>query len=125
MSVIDNYRKGWALRQLREAKAELTAAQMNRDMARELIFNATRKAQSAIYHSLGNPSLITSIVHRNISEGNLIEDPLLKGLVEIEKSVQWIASPSNSSPESVMMLAESIIHVASEIVKLFTDESAN
>lgn len=121
MSVIDNYRRGWALRQLREAKAELTAAQLNRDMARELIFNATRKAQSAIYHSLGNPASITTIVQQNISEGNLTEDPILKSLVEIEKSVQWIASLPSSS-KSAMTVAENIINVASEIVKLFTNE---
>ena len=121
MSVIDSYRRGWALRQLREAKAELTAAQLNRDMARVLIFNATRKAQSAIYHSLGNPASITTIVQQNISEGNLTEDPILKSLVEIEKSVQWIAS-LHSSSKSAMTVAENIIHVASEIVKLFTNE---
>ena len=121
MSVIDSYRRGWALRQLREAKAELTAAQLNRDMARELIFNATRKAQSAIYHSLGNPASITTIVQQNISEGNLTEDPILKSLVEIEKSVQWIASLPSSS-KSAITVAENIIHVASEIVKLFTNE---
>ena len=121
MSVIDSYRRGWALRQLREAKAELTAAQLNRDMARELIFNATRKAQSAIYHSLGNPASITTIVQQNISEANLTEDPILKSLVEIEKSVQWIASLPGSS-KSAMTVAENIIHLASEIVKLFTNE---
>lgn len=121
MSVIDSYRRGWALRQLREAKAELTAAQLNRDMARELIFNATRKAQSAIYHSLGNPASITTIVQQNISEGNLTEDPILKSLVEIEKSVQWIASLPSSS-KNAMTVAENIIQVASEIVKLFTNE---
>ena len=121
MSVIDSYRRGWALRQLREAKAELTAAQLNRDMARELIFNATRKAQSAIYHSLGNPASITTIVQQSISEGNLTEDPILKSLVEIEKSVQWIASLPGSS-KSAMTVAENIINVASEIVKLFTNE---
>jgi len=109
------------LRQLREAKAELTAAQLNRDMARELIFNATRKAQSAIYHSLGNPASITTIVQQNISEGNLTEDPILKSLVEIEKSVQWIASLPSSS-KSAITVAENIIHVASEIVKLFANE---
>ncbi|MDH5686981.1 MAG: hypothetical protein OEZ48_03855 [Candidatus Bathyarchaeota archaeon] len=121
MSVIDSYRRGWALRQLREAKAELTAAQLNRDMARELIFNATRKAQSAIYHSLGNPASITTIVQQNISEENLTEDPILKSLVEIEKSVQWIASLPSSS-KNAMTVAENIIQVASEIVKLFTNE---
>jgi len=121
VSVIDSYRRGWALRQLREAKAELTAAQLNRDMARELIFNATRKAQSAIYHSLGNPASITTIVQQNISEENLTEDPILKSLVEIEKSVQWIASLPSSS-KNAMTVAENIIQVASEIVKLFTNE---
>ncbi|MFQ6095656.1 MAG: hypothetical protein ACE5NN_05895 [Candidatus Bathyarchaeia archaeon] len=122
MAVIDDYRRGWALRYLREARAELTAARMSRDMAPNLIFNALRKAQSAIYHSMGNPVSIAGIVQQKISEGSFIDDPILKCLVEIEKSIQWIASLPTSLRDTIIMEAENIICVASEIVKLFAGE---
>lgn len=122
MAVIDDYRRGWALRYLREATAELTAARMSRGAAPNLIFNAMRKAQSAVYHSMGNPASIAGIVQQKIAERNFIQDPILRCLVEIERSIQWIASLPASSSERIIIEAENIVHVASEIVKLFTGE---
>ena len=49
--MIDGYRKGWALRYLREAKAELSAAQKMPTIAPNLILEAMRKAQVAIYYT--------------------------------------------------------------------------
>ena len=53
---MDNYRKGWSLRYLREAEAELTAAKETPYMAPGLMSEAMRKAQAAIYYSLGDPA---------------------------------------------------------------------
>jgi len=121
MSVIDDYRKGWALRYLREARAELMAARMNPKMALDLAFNAVKKAQSAIYHSLGDPASIENIVQQKISEGDFINDPVLRCLVEIEKSIQWVTSLPGSPSEELMTEAENIIEVASEIVKILCE----
>jgi len=56
--MMDYYRRGWALRYLREAKAELEAARKIPYMAPSLVLEAIRKARSAIYYSLGEPAFI-------------------------------------------------------------------
>ena len=44
--MMDEYRKGWALRYLREAKAELEAAKKIPYMAPSLVLEAIRKARN-------------------------------------------------------------------------------
>ena len=124
MSIMDNYRKGWALRYLREAKAELIAAQKTPYMAPSLILESLRKAQTAIYYSLGEPAFIVSIVHENLYTKQSIRDPILKFLVEIERTVQQIAQKPRSDSETVMDQVDDLVQLASEIVELFAGESA-
>jgi len=123
MVVMDDYRKGWALRYLREARVELVSAQTAPKMASSLIFNAMKKAQAAIYHSLGDPAIIEDIIQQKISEQNFVEEPILRCLVEVERSIQQVASSPDSSSERSLRMAETVIHVASEIVNLFVDEA--
>jgi len=124
LSMIDNYRKGWALRYLREAKAELTAAQKMPYMALGLVLEAMRKAQAAIYYSLGEPSFIEAIVHQTMHTKRLVEDPILRFLVEIERTVQQVARVSRSDSERVIEQVNDLVQLASEVVELFTGESA-
>ena len=124
MSMMNNYRKGWALRYLREARAELTAAQKTPYMTSSLILEALRKAQAAIYYSLGEPMHITSIVHETLYTKKFVEDPILKFLVEIERTVQQIAEIPRSNSGKVMEQVNDLVQLASEIVELFTGESA-
>ena len=124
MSMMNNYRKGWALRYLREARAELTAAQKAPYMAPSLILEALRKAQAAIYYSLGEPTFIASIVHETLYTKQFVEDPVLKFLVEIERTVQQIAQRPRSDSEKVIEQVNDLVQLASEIVELFTGESA-
>ena len=121
--LISDYQKGWALRYLREAKAELTAAQKTPYLAPSLVFEAMRKAQIAIYYSLGEPAFVEGIVHETIrNKGELVKDPILKCLVEIELSMQQLAQMPEVNQEKAMEQASGIIQTASDIVKLFTDE---
>jgi len=122
--MMNNYRKGWALRYLREARAELTAAQKTPYMASSLILEALRKAQAAIYYSLGEPTFIASIVHETFYTKQSVEDPILKFLVEIEQTIQQIAQIPRSNSEKVMEQVNDLVQLASEIVELFTGESA-
>ncbi len=124
MSMVNDYQKGWALRYLREAKAELTAAQKTSYMAPSLIFEALRKAQAAIYYSLGEPTFIASIVHETLYTKQVVEDPILKFLVEIERTVQQIAQNPRSDNATVMEQVDDLVQLAIEIVELFTGESA-
>ena len=124
MSIMNNYRKGWALRYLREAKAELTAAQKTPYLAPGLVLEAVRKAQAAIYYSVGDPAHIEVIVHQTLQRKQLIKDPILRFLVEIERTVQQIAQKPKSESGKVIEQVDELIQLASEIVELFTGESA-
>jgi len=125
MPLINNYRKGWALRYLREARAELTAAQKTPYMAPGLILEAMRKAQAAIYYSLGDPPSVEAIVRQAVFKKQLVKDPVLRCLMEIEKTVQEVAQVPDSDRERAIKQADDIIQIASDIVKLFTGEKAD
>jgi len=123
--LISDYQKGWALRYLREAKAELAAAQKTPYLAPSLIFEAIRKAQVAIYYSLGEPAFVEGIVHETIRKKQFIEDPILKCLVEIELSVQQLGQMPEANQGNAMEQASGIIQIASDIVELFTNETVD
>ena len=125
MTTIGNYRKGWALRYLREAKAELLAAQKTPAIAHSLILEAMRKAQAAIYYSLGDPAFIESIVyHAFYSQQKSIDEPVLKCLIEIERMIQKLSQTSDSELPKAIRHVDGIVQIASDIVELFTGEKA-
>jgi hypothetical protein len=124
LSTVNDYQKGWALRYLREAKAELAAAQKTPYMAPSLVFEALRKAQAAIYYSVGEPTFIATIVHETLYTKQVVEDPILKFLVEIERAIQQVTQRPRSDSEAVMELVKDWVQLASEIVELLTGESA-
>lgn len=125
MPLIDGYRKGWALRYLREARAELDAAQKTSYMASSLILEAMRKAQAAIYYSLGDPASLESIVRQTILQKRTVNDPILRCLVEIERTVQEMAQTPDTDKERAFKQADDIVKIATDIVKLFTGEKAD
>ena len=63
---MNGYQKGWAVRYLREARAELIAAEKTPYMAAGFIMEALSKAQAAIYYSLGDPAFIAPIVQETL-----------------------------------------------------------
>jgi len=121
MSIIDDYRKGWALRYIREAKDELEISQ-KASKPLNLIVDAARKAQAAIYYSLGDPSCIENVVNEIYEEANLITNPVLRCLVEIERNLQKLERLPTSASEEARKEAYEITWVASEIVDLLTCE---
>jgi len=110
---------------MREAKAELTAAHKTPYMAPGLILEALRKAQAAIYYSLGDPPSIEAIVREAVFKRQLVKDPVLNCLVEIERTVQEVAQVPDSDMEKAMKQADDIIQIASDIVRLLTGERAD
>ncbi|MEJ2243145.1 MAG: hypothetical protein P8X87_01210 [Candidatus Bathyarchaeota archaeon] len=119
MSTMDGYRKGWATRYLREAKAELIAAKKTPYMAAGFIIEALSKAQASIYYSLGDPTFIVPIIHETIIKRKEVNDPILNFLVEIEMTIQQLAQNPTSDNEKIMEQAKDIIQFTSEIVELF------
>jgi hypothetical protein len=122
MSFIDSYQKSWALRYIREAKAELTAAQNTPYMASSLILEGVRKAQAAVYYSLGDPASAELIVHEATESNQEVNDPVLRFLVEMERTVQIVAMTTESELDKAMKEAVELIQMASEVVALFTEE---
>ena len=125
MPLINDYQKGWALRYLREAKAELTAAQKIPYMASSLILEAVKKAQAAVYYSLGDPASAEAIVYLTMLKKQSQEEPVLRCLVEIERMVQQIAMAPELDREKALEQAGELIQIASEIVKLFVGEKVD
>lgn len=123
MPLINGYRKGWALRYIREARAELAAAQKMQPMASSLFLEALRKAQVAIYYSLGEPAFVENIIRQIIASGKTVNDPILRCLVEIENMVQEFSQMPDSDEETRRQIDE-FVEMASDIVKLFTGEKA-
>ena len=121
---MDGYRRGWALRYLREAKAELEAARKMPYMAPSLILEAVRKARNAIYHSLGEPALVESLVKELAKEvrNHTKDDPILKFLVETEMIFQKLAQVEEPDGERVLRQAGDLVELASNIVETLTGE---
>lgn len=122
MVMMDGYRKGWALRYLREAKAELTAAQKMPVMAPNLILEAMRKAQVAIYYTLGEPAFIETIVIQTAGKKQAITDPILRCLVEIERTIQEFSRTEDVEINKAIQHGDDMVRMASEIVELLTEE---
>jgi hypothetical protein len=120
--MMDEYRRGWAMRYLREARAELSAAQKMPCTASNLILEAVRKAQAAIYHSLGEPAFIETVVREAAENKQVTSDPILQCLLDIQKMVQQLAQLENVDGEKTMKQADNLIKLASDIVDLFTAE---
>jgi hypothetical protein len=125
LSFIDSYQKSWALRYIREAKAELTAAQNTPYMASSLILEGIRKAQAAVYFSLGDPVSAELIVHETLENKQVVDDPVLKFLVDMERTVQMVAMTTESERDKAMKEAVELVQIASEIVNLFTGEKTD
>jgi len=117
---MNHYRKSWALRSLREAKAELMAARKIPYMAPNLIMEALRKAQIAVYYSLGEPMFIENVVQHAMQNGKQAEDPILRYLVEIEKFAQQISETPHLDVEKAAERVDSLIQTASNIVEAYT-----
>ena len=85
---------------------------------------ALRKAQFAIYYSLGDPSSIERIVKSTSSDGHKVKDPILKCLVEIDEMMELISELPESERRKAIGHVNELIQMASEIVELFTGEKA-
>lgn len=120
--MMDEYRKGWALRYLREAKAELEAARKIPYMAPSLVIEAIRKARNAIYYSLGEPAFIEILIREEVVKNPATNDSILRFLIEIETIVQQISQLEEVNDDAMMKQANSIVDIATNIVETLTQE---
>jgi hypothetical protein len=121
---MDGYRRGWAVRYLREAKAELIAAKKTPYMATGFIMEALSKAQAAIYYSLGDPAFIAPIIQEIAQTQNNADEPILSFLVEVEQTIQQLMQNPKVDTEKTMERVNDILEFTTEIVELFGCESS-
>lgn len=121
--MMDDYRRSWALRYLREAKAELEAARKMPYIAPSLVLEAVRKARNAIYYSLGEPAFIENIIKETAEKTQTISDPVLRCLIGIEETVQELNQMKQADGETTMKQADNLIELASDIVETLTGET--
>ena len=119
--MMDNCRKSWALRYIREAKAELKAARKMPYISSSLVMDAIRKARNAIHYSLGEPTFVESIIKENSDRNDSICDPVLKCLVGIEKTADQLIHLNPPDGEEVIDQADNLIQLASDIVEVLTE----
>ncbi len=120
--MMDEYRKGWALRYLREAKAEMEAARKIPYMAPSLVLEAIRKARNAIYYSLGEPAFIEILIREEVMKKPATNDAVLRFLIELESIVQQISQLEEVNGDAMMKQADSIVEIATNIVETVTQE---
>jgi hypothetical protein len=120
--MMDAYRKGWALRYLREAKAELEAAQKIPYMAPGLFLEAIRKARNAIYYSLGEPAFIEILIREEVVKNPNTNDSILRFLIDVESIIQQISQLEEVNSDLMMKQANSIVEIATDIVETLTEE---
>lgn len=122
MLLMDEYRKGWAMRYLREAKAELEAARKIPYMAPSLLLEAIRKARNAIYYSIGEPAFIEFLIHEELGKMPPTNDQTLRFFIEIEGIVQQLAQLEEINGDTIIKQADTLIQIATDIVETFTEE---
>jgi hypothetical protein len=120
--MMDMYRKGWAFRYLREAKAELEAARKMPYMAPSLVLEAIRKARNAIYYSMGEPAFIEILLREELVKNPQTNDSVLKFLIEVEGIVQQLAQVEEVNSDAVMKQADTLVGIATDIVETLTEE---
>jgi hypothetical protein len=120
--MMDEYRKGWALRYLREAKAELEAARKIPYMAPSLVVESIRKARNAIYYSLGEPAFIEVLVREEARNVKPTNDSVLRFLMEVEGMVQQLSQLEEVNGEAMMKQADTLVQIATDIVETLTEE---
>jgi hypothetical protein len=119
--MIDEFRKGWALRYLKEAEDEIRASQKSAQPL-GLILDAARKAQAAVYYSLGDPFYIESLVYEVFHNDQNVQDPILRCLVDIENTLQRIENLPESSDEEAFKDANEVVKTAAGIVNMLVSE---
>jgi hypothetical protein len=119
--MMDEYRKGWALRYLREAKAELEAARKIPYMAPSLVLESIRKARNAIYYSLGEPAFIEVLIREEVRKATPANDSVLRFLMEIE-GMQQLSQVEEVNSEAMMKQADTLVQIATDIVEALTEE---
>jgi len=123
MSLCAEADKIWALRYIRESKAELTLARQigKTEITRDIAVGAIKKAQPAVQHTLGQsdyPDLI--VAEAALGKPEHVESPLriLLKMREVTTMLSEMKTPSGR--EATIKTAGTIVKAAESIVLAMT-----
>ena len=121
--LMDEYRKNWAIRFLREAESDLSTAEKTPIPVMSISFAvmAMRKAQTSVYYSIGDPAYLTQMVYESVERKKGIDNPTMKFLADMELVIRiCVNSGERLGKDAVMHDARMLIVLASKIVSLMT-----
>lgn len=121
--MVDEYRRNWAIRFLREARSDLSTADKTPipAMSANLAVMAMKKAQTSVYYIMGDPSYLTPLVNTAVEEGSGLENATMKFLVDFELVIRsCVNSGERLGKAAAIQNAKSLIELAAKIVSIMT-----
>ena len=121
--LVDEYRRNWAVRFLREANSDLSTAEKTPIPVMSVSFSvmAMRKAQTSVYYSLGDPSYLAMLVNGAIGGNKAVEDSTMKFLTNLELIIRSCTSRGDRLEKNTAINnAKTLIGLASRMVSLMT-----
>jgi len=120
--LVDEYRKSWVLRYLREARADLEVAEESPYIEPDPLIEALKKTQLALQYLLGEPLIINGIVQAAALGEEEAKDPALQMLVEVKEALNRAVNIREKDRKSMIEYAEGILNIVSEVAALFFKE---
>jgi hypothetical protein len=125
-TLIDDYRKSWALHFMKEANIELFRAKENsiQNVSQNFALTSMKKAQTAIYYSLGDPEYLTWVVKEALYDNDLNQDLVMRLLTRIERFIHFNHKNRKMIKSHTLLIreAEELVNLASKIVELMVGE---
>ena len=118
--LVDEYRKNWAIRYMREAESDLSSAEITTIPSLSVNFAvlSMRKMQLAIYYGLGDPSYVAFLVRNALREGGRYGDSFLRFLAHLEWLIQIRSvKTGDSEKEDALTEAKHLMKMALTFVK--------
>jgi hypothetical protein len=124
--LVDECQRNWALRYLKEARAELNTAKSIPKISSTSIYEALRKARMAVFHVLGEPNIIEIILQQTVVKNGEAPNALLRFLLSLNESLsqmEEVVELPAPQREMIFKKIESMLKSAEDVVNLFIDES--
>lgn len=123
--LIDEYRRNWAIRYLREAESDLSTAERTPIDAISVNFAimAMRKAQTSAYYSIGDPSYLAQMVNEAIEDRSSLHGASMKLFTDMELFIRFCAERGGVlDKENAIVKAKALLSVVSRLISLMTNE---
>jgi len=121
--LVDEYRRNWAVRFLREANSDLSTAERTPIPVMSISFSvmAMRKAQTSVYYSIGDPSYLAMLVNGTLEGNKAVEDSTMKFLTNLELIIRSCANKGERLEKNTAInSARVLIGLASRMVSIMT-----